>query len=52
MADVGCSCGILVTWTSVGAGASGSFGGGIELDGVCSGTDDENVVPDENWMPP
>jgi hypothetical protein len=46
---VGCSCGIGAACVGAGAGTSGLFGGGK---GAFSGTDEENVVPDENWMSP
>jgi hypothetical protein len=44
--DTGCSCGTDVVCTGVGAATSGSFGESME------GIDEENVVPDENWIPP
>jgi hypothetical protein len=52
VAGATCSCGIGVACVGGGVGTSGSFGETIEIVGVLSGTDEENVVPDENWIPP
>ena len=50
-APPGSSCNIGAGCVGAGTGTSGSLGG-VELVGVTSGTDEEKVVPVENWMPP
>ena len=53
VAGTACSCSIGVACVGGGGvGTSGSFGETIEIVGMFSGTDEENVVPDENWIPP